>query len=233
MDRAVAGDPCFQNVCVIPLKRVHCQLPAKIRRPNPLYVDLRNDREPTPWDLLLKACEADLGVAAPSWLRARDDIARLLRRNQSVNLVVKGKPRWSELVADIRKNHQTDLVEVDLNRGTTASREGLIAEVLQAFGSTVRVPRRPSDLASLDRFFHTKKSVSRLALLHLDRAAERNYGSDLFASLRYLATEAQRLVLLLESRRPFAEFLSGPDPSSPDMCEVIELSGRQNESGPA
>jgi TIR domain len=74
MERAVVGNPSLRNGSVIPLKRVQCQVPAKIRRPNPLYVDLRNDRDPVPWELSLKACEADLGVAAPSWLKTRDDI---------------------------------------------------------------------------------------------------------------------------------------------------------------
>jgi hypothetical protein len=226
MERAAATDPSFQNGSVIPLKRIQCRLPAKINRPNPLYVDMRNDRNPAPWDLLLGACQADLGVAAPSWLKDRDDIVRLLRRNQSVNLVVKGKPKWRELIGDICKNHVTDLVEVDLDRGTTASREGLIAEILRAFGSNMTTPKRPHDLAAMDKFLHTKKSASRLALIHFDRVGERNYGSDFFASLRYVTTEARKLVLLVESRRPLAAFFSEADPSSTDICEVVELVGR-------
>jgi hypothetical protein len=52
--------------------RLDCTLPPAIKRPDPLYVDLRDDGKPDPWDLLLKTCKLDLGGTATEWLRAHD-----------------------------------------------------------------------------------------------------------------------------------------------------------------
>lgn len=89
MDRAIALDPDFNLGVVIPLLRGACTLPASITKPNPLYADLIDDSKADPWALTLQQCDAtDLGTTAPAWLAARDDIARYLERNASVNLVV-------------------------------------------------------------------------------------------------------------------------------------------------
>jgi hypothetical protein len=109
MDRAIARDPQFQQGCVIPLLRAPSLLPDAIRRPNPLYVDLSNDKEPAPWKLLLDACGADLGATAPEWLKARDDIVGFLERDKSVNLVVKGNPKWRQPIDHIRNDFEKDL----------------------------------------------------------------------------------------------------------------------------
>ena len=65
MTRAIERDPDFVHGVTIPVKLEECDLPAEIRRPDPLYVDLRDDRQADPWDLLLRKCEADLGTPAP------------------------------------------------------------------------------------------------------------------------------------------------------------------------
>ncbi len=101
MKRALARDPNFETGSAIPVKRVDCELPDAIRKPNPIFVDLRDDKDRKAWDLLLRACGADLGTAAPDWLRARDEIVQYLDRNQSVNLVVKGRVKWRELVQHV------------------------------------------------------------------------------------------------------------------------------------
>jgi hypothetical protein len=67
MERAIRRDPKFARGIVVPIKRVRCALPAKIKRPNPLYVDLQNDSRADQWNLLLQSCEADLGAPAPHW----------------------------------------------------------------------------------------------------------------------------------------------------------------------
>ena len=61
MKRAIDLDPDFNQGIVIPGLRADCKLPNNIKRPNPLYVDLRDDRQDEPWDKLLAACGADLG----------------------------------------------------------------------------------------------------------------------------------------------------------------------------
>jgi hypothetical protein len=74
LERAIALDPDFQHGRVIPVLRVDTDVPDKIRRPNPLYVNLTDDRVSAQWDLLLRGCEADLGANAPDWLDAREKV---------------------------------------------------------------------------------------------------------------------------------------------------------------
>jgi hypothetical protein len=62
-------------------------------------VDLQDDKQADQWRLLLQSCDADLGTTAPDWLAARDAIVRLLGRGESVNLVVRGEPKWRALLA--------------------------------------------------------------------------------------------------------------------------------------
>ena len=65
MRRAVLLDPNFKKEIVIPLMRVKCTLPASLKKPNPLYVNLRNDKKSDQWDLLLKSFKTDLGCHVP------------------------------------------------------------------------------------------------------------------------------------------------------------------------
>ena len=101
MKRAIMLDPKFTQQLVIPVRRDSTPLPPVIRKPNALYVDLRDDSRADQWELLLSACQASLGTGAPSWLAARDEVVRLLLQGQSVNLVTKGKVRWPGLINDL------------------------------------------------------------------------------------------------------------------------------------
>src|SRR5271165_1329853 len=64
MQRAIERDPKFEKGITIPVLRIECNLPPAITRPDPLYVDLRNDQNADSWDLLLARCDADLGTPA-------------------------------------------------------------------------------------------------------------------------------------------------------------------------
>ena len=227
MERVIARDPRFEKGIVVPVKRVDVTLPDSIRGPNPLYADLTTDTAAPPWDLLLGACGADLGTDAPSWLEARDETRRFLLRGQSVNLVVNGDVEWRGLLSDLQRGDLSDLVQVDLAKGATASRRGLISEILRAFGMTATVPPEPEDLGELDRFLSARKR-SRLALTHFDLTASRPaYGVDLFAALRFLVTESRQLVLLVQSRRPFAALLPAGHPLSESGLQTVELRERR------
>jgi hypothetical protein len=227
MERAIARDPRFEHGVVVPVKRVEVELPEAIRLANPLYVDLTDDSAAKPWDLILRACGADLGTDAPAWLAARDEVRRFLERGQSVNLVVDGAVAWRELLADLQRGELADLVLVNLEKPTTASRRGLVTEILGGFGMTALVPAEPEDLVALDRFLSARRR-SRLALTHFDLAAHRPaYGVDLFAALRYLVTESRQLVLLVQSRRPFATLLPAGHPLSESGLQTVELQGRR------
>lgn len=185
MDRAIARDPNFtSSSSTIPLFREVCDLPEAFKIPKPLWVDLTNDKDSAKWDLLFKACEADLGADIPHWLEARDEILRYLERNQSVNLVVTGYPKWKELIAHIQTDFLQKLGIVDLDKGSTASRRGLVTELLGACGIQRPVPPEPEDLIELDGAI-SARGMSHIAMLHLDNSISRRYGTDLFSALRF------------------------------------------------
>ncbi|NJL29514.1 MAG: toll/interleukin-1 receptor domain-containing protein [Thermoanaerobaculia bacterium] len=227
MNRAIARDPDFKNGSVVPVKRAEVSLPAALHRSETLYLNLTDDSVAKPWDLLLGACRADLGTAVPAWLEARAEIRRFLERGESVNLVVHGKPAWRELIDDLCRRSLRDLAVVNLEK-PAAARRGLIAEVLAAFGVPAVVPAEPEDLGELDRFL-AARGRSLLALTHFDLAAVRAaYGVDLFAALRYLIMESRQLVLLAQSRRPFATLLPAGHPLSEINLQTVELRGRRS-----
>lgn len=224
MERAIATDPDFERSTVVPVRRAGGPLPDAIGGPNPLCADLRDDGAAEPWDLVLGACGADLGTAAPVWLRARDEVRRYLERGQSVNLVTGPGVAWRPLIADLRRGELTDLATVDLEKPAVYERRGLVAEILRALGATAPVPAEPGDLAVLERTLEARSRPIRLALTHFDSASR--YDVDLFRALRYLVMDSRSLVLLAQSRRPFAAFLPTEHPLSELDVRAVELPGR-------
>jgi hypothetical protein len=225
MERAIRRDPKFARGIVVPVKRVHCELPARIKRPKPLYVDLQDDTNAEQWRLLLRSCEADLGAPAPHWLDALHETCRFLRRGDSVNLVVRNKPKWRELIREIR-SRIADLGEVDLEAGIAASRKALVEEILQTCGAPATVPDEPNDLVILNRAL-LNRSVCRLAMIHFDMVRFRpSYDVNLFGTLRNLMMDSRKLVLLIESREIFANLLPAGHPlSSITTIKTVELNG--------
>jgi len=229
MKRAIQRDPEFKDGVTIPVKRVACDLPAAIRRPDPLYVDLTDDQKENPWDLLLRKCEADLGAPAPQWLKARDDIWRYLTRGESVNLTVQGKVRWKPLIDDLRRDTSlADLREVDLSNPETYARRALVETILAACGIPGPVPDKPHDLVELGRALRLRHGAAHLALTHFDHVTHRtDYEIDLFSALRYEMTESRKLVLLIQSQKPFQNLLPKEHPlSSITTPKIVELKGR-------
>lgn len=163
MERAIARDSDFTRGHVIPVIREDCPLPPQIARPNPLYVNLCDDRDAAQWQLLLDGCGADLGADAPHWLARRDEALQFLQRGQSVNLVVHEDPRWRELIAHLGAAHLPELRTVDLARGVAVPRRGLIEELLKACGVNQPVPAPPEDLVVLDRALSACATPSRVA----------------------------------------------------------------------
>jgi hypothetical protein len=226
MNRALKCDQKFQHGIVLPVLRERCTLPTSISRWNPpLLVDLRDDKQPDPWNALLRQCGANLGATAPDWLAARDGLVQYLERCQSVNLLVKGNVAWYELLIHITKDHIPMLAMVNLERGATASRRGLLIEILKALGIKTPLPDTPDDLAVFERILLARKEVARVALIRFDLTANRpiEYDVNLFASLRYLLTDARKLVLLVESRIPFDALLPKDHPLSTIDIKTIIL----------
>lgn len=227
MRRAVDTDPDFKKGTVIPVMREACTLPRRIKTPSPLYVNLQNDRDAAQWQALLAACQADLGISAPDWLSARDQVQRYLDRNQSVNLVVQGNPKWQQLFAHLQAEAFPALGVVDLESGAVASRRALVREVLQACGAPASVPASgDEDLVTLHQAL-SAKSGSLLGLWHVDVLPHRPYYDvPLFAALRHLMMTEKKLLLLAQSRLPFAALLPPDHPLSSIMIHTVELLGR-------
>jgi len=222
MNRAVEGLNEHTQKIVIPIKRGECPIPERLQHLR--YVDLSHS-DKTEWDVLLSACCCDLGANAKDWLDARDAVVKFLRRNESVNLVVQGNPRWYELIRHVKANYCEDLGIVDLDRGVTASRAGLVAEILRSCGVVSEIPSEPRDLVELDRVLSFQRN-SKLALLHTDHISHRRqYGVDLFSTLRYLIMDSRKLTLLAQSRRPFAELLPRDHPLSIIQIQTVLLRG--------
>jgi hypothetical protein len=230
MKRSIARDPKFQSGVTVPVLRVDCKLPAAIVRPNPLYVDLCDDGKPDPWDLLLRKCGLDLGIDAPGWLRARDDVRRLLNRVQSVNLVVTGKAQWRPLIEHLLNDPALGLGLVRLDSTEAMHRPSLVQAVLAQCGCPISgaVPGKPEDLVVLGRSLKSLPQAARLALTSFDHVSHRldEYEVDLFAALRDVMMNEHKLVLLIESHSPLSTLLPQGHPMSEIHVVTVELKGR-------
>ena len=224
MDRAIAADPGFARHIVVPVRRDDAALPASIKTPDPLYVDLRDDGKADQWALLLNGCGADLGTTAPHWLAARDAVAAALARHKSINLVVTGGAAWRGLINEVSSQPGLAIGLVDLEHPATIPRRGLVAAILGAGGKhELPVPRAPDDLNELQRVL-AARGRSLVALVHFDAVRDRpTYKADLFLALRYLVMETRTLVLLIQSRAPFTTLLPHGHPLSEILMELIEL----------
>lgn len=227
MDRAIALDPDFKSGIVIPLLRSTCTLPPSMIHPNPIYADLCDDSKPDPWTKILQQCDATgLGTTAPAWLAARDDVARYLERNQSVNLVVDQGVNGRALLEHLINDYSLGLARVDLEDPDTTSRRGLLATMVKALGERVSLPDESRDLADFKALLEAR-STTRVALTHFDLVPYRRYYDvDLFAGLRFLMMEMRKLTLLVQSRTPFAALLPKDHPLSDIDIKTVELRAR-------
>jgi hypothetical protein len=226
MNRAIDREPVSTPGCVIPVIRVTCPLPPRIAGANPLYVDLTNDKDTAQWEQLLKACGLDLGTAAPLWLHVRNALCHALERNESVNLVVAGKPKYEEMISHLHDHYYPDLAIVNLYHPATFYRQGLIKEILRACGIACEVPEPPQDLECLINKLPDDR-VIRLGFIHFDYIKKHFHSDiDLFATLRYLIMDSRRLVLFAQSHEPFSQLLPDKHPLSLINIKNIILQGR-------
>jgi len=123
----------------------------------------------------------------------------------------------------LRERARPKLGHVDLEDPMTVPRRGLIAAMLGALGATAVVPQAPEDLPELGRVLGSLDR-SRLALSHFDLAPHRpDYDANLFAALRFVIMEKRQLVLLIQSRTPFAALLPRGHPLSEIDIRRVEL----------
>lgn len=229
MKRAISRDPRFLSKTIIPVIKEDCTLPEEISICNPIFVDLRNDKEIHPWDLLLAACGSDIGIEVPRWLDARDELVKFLLGSDSVNLLIKGNPKWRELITHVFRDYLKDFGIIDLYDGATYTRRGLVTEILKAANCITPVPDEPEDLVTLSNILKTLKKKIILAIEHFDLIISRSYGKDVnfFAALRHLIVDTNKLVLLAQSRKPFYTLLPQDHPLSPIVIKTVELIGKE------
>lgn len=221
---AVATDPRFERGTVLPLVLQAYTLPPEIRGGDPLHVDLSGARnlDAEGWARVLRACGADLGTTAPDWLRAYRTALHALRERRSVNLLVRGHPKWRELLDQLKLALPT-LGVVDLQSGKTATQHGLVEEILRELVKfTGRLPKNGAHLAEFERQLEAA-APSLLALRHFDEVSKRPYTGDLYNSLRFLIMEKRQVTLLCQSRAPFAGLLPKDHLLSTLTMETVEL----------
>jgi len=206
MNRALARDPEFLNGAVVPVLRVDCPLPPDLKKT--LYADLQDDNDAAEWDKLMQACAADLGATAPAWLKTRDEMMKSFRNGKSICLETQGRVAWRGLFHDLRENYFFDLHRIDFQSGVTCSRRALVEEILRLTGSKITVPREPEDLKILHRVFEGRGYTTRVAFLHFEMVAGREYHNkaDFFAALKHLI-ERHKLAVMIQTRIAFNELL--------------------------
>lgn len=225
MQRAFARDPELSNGSILIVHRVECELPRQIDRSKPFYFDLRDDSHAGPWDRLLDACGVELGTPAPEWLSARDELLASLASGQSAHLVVRGEPKWRQMVGRVRtileKKHGKRLGIVDLSDPATISRQGFVSQLLRACGSLHSAPQAPDDLGVLSDVLCAQSDAA-IAILDFDLALGRDYGYDLYVLLRTHVVEFRTLSLLILTREECdAEYSPNHPLMSLDMTTVL------------
>lgn len=228
MRRAIARDPDWSNGSIAVVQRGQCDLPRPIDPSKPLFFDLRDDTNAAVWDRLFAACGVELGTPAPEWFAARDETVRTLACGQSVRLVVRGEPRWRQMVGWVRstleKQHGKRFGIVDLSDPATVSRQGFVAHLLRACGSLQPAPPVPEDLGVLSSVLCAQSNAV-IALLDFDLAQQRDYGYDLYVLLRTHIVEFRSLSLLILTREECDAELSPNHPLVSLEMTTVVLSG--------
>jgi TIR domain len=223
--RGVTADPAFQQGRVLPLRLDQAPLPPEIVRPNPLWLDFRDPRQPEPWGLLLQGCGADLGCAATAWIEARNGVGRELARHKSVNLVLPtAGVRWLGLISDLKSRICADLAIVDLHDGRTEYRDGLLSRILAELGGSARrLPRRPNDLSEFTDRMLALRRKTRVCIQHFDEVQHRSKSSDIgfFKGLRWLVTHEERPLTLLVTSRVPVSVLQPDGPQDSDLASQL------------
>jgi hypothetical protein len=234
MQRAISQDPTFaksldgraKRGLVVPIRLDDAEWPPEVTIPNPLFADLRNSiHEAHSWLLILKSCQAELGTSAPSWLAARDEVERYLKRGQSVNLLVQREGiAWEFLIENIVRDRLAPMAWIDLQEPITNTRHGLLNRILERLGSRENVRKAPNDLGDFERILNDMPKPSRIAVCSFDLAPHRrSYGLDLYASLRWMIANTRQIVLLVESRTPFNALLPRDNPLSKIDLKTVTL----------
>lgn len=227
MKRALKADAKLDRGLVLPLLRVDCSLPKPFNGWNPpLYARFQDDSQVEPWRKLFEACKAEgLGAAAPDWLRARDEVARKLARDESVNLITRNGGNWKDLLADVKEKQFPGMALIDMANPDTMTRRGLLTAICQALGHAKPLPAEPFDLSGFKAVLQAR-AMTHIAISHFDLANHRQgFDIDFFAALRYFIMEQRKLTVVIQSRSALAALLPQEHPLSNISIASVELQG--------
>ena len=144
-----------------------------------------------------------------SYQQIRDKIAECFQQKKSVNLFTPPSVEWDELFEHIKKDHP-NLGIVDLENPKTQNRKGLVTQIAESYckNKEFNIPEKPFDLSTLAEIIDKSETTWLLALLRFHYVSERKeeYEFDLFSSLRHWI-QKKKIVLLVQSRRPFIELV--------------------------
>lgn len=230
MRRAVELDPQFANGSVIPLRFDGAPLPAalsakRLTTPNPLWISFTDDTAPVSWEELLRALDVSIGMCPTRWLASRDRMIDHLQRQESVYLLL-GTPqvRWRPVIDHLRREHFTALARVDLDHGRTVTRSGFLNEILTKLGIAAPVRPAPEDLGDFHDRIEALRSPALVSLIHFENVRGRDYGVDLFRSIRNLVNaQPRRLVLLVTARTALETLLPSGHPMSEIEFSKVDL----------
>ena len=233
MAQAIAVDPDFSSGRVIAIRRDDQPLPSELAGADglgsrQLYVDLRDDRQVSSWDLLLQSCsQGPFGVDAPTWLNALDQTSLHLGRGECVNIVVGDMVQWQTFQRQLIDTRFEGLGVVDLRKPGTIPREGFVSEVLKATSGPPanQVPPPPHDLPFLAESLENGGPYH-LLLSHFDliNAPERrHYTDELSRSLRWFCMDDRSLVLVVQTRTPVGNVLPANEIDSWPDFRTVEL----------
>jgi len=228
LERAIARDPEFQRGITIPIVLEKCSISASIQIPDPLRLHLKNEKTTEDWDRLLAACGIDLGTSAPQWLVARDRVRRMLLNNESVNLHVIGENvQWRPMLDDLRREIRlSKLGEVNLGNPQVFPQHEFLAAIAKAAGAPSLIPPGEDGLAEFGRILENRP-VSRIGILRFENTeALSGYKTDFFIALRNWIMESRRLVLLVQSHKPFSLLVPKDHILWKITIDVVELRGR-------
>jgi hypothetical protein len=188
-------------------------------------VDFGDDRNSNAWDLLLGWCCSSLGISPLVWFQTRDEIRKHLLCHESVNLVVSGSVAWRGLVDSLSDEHLGRLGVVDLMQPAVATRPHFIAQLLAQACGVWRNLKEPADLIALSQELSTRTKPALIALLNADMFRHHVYKDDvpLFAALRFLVRDQNKLVVLIHSRTDFDQLMPPEYNFSPLDLYMIRL----------
>lgn len=130
--------------------------------------------------------------------------------------------RWKGLLTDVMNRFDRKIPWIDLEDGATSTRPDFLNEILAGLGMS-RDVRGNHDLVDFSRIIRGEEHPAFVALVHFERIERFRDDIDLSAAFRNLIMEHRKLILLVQSRDPFAKLLPKGHNLSDIDIKTVEL----------